>query len=91
MMLVMRFDVESAFALRQEAPTEANWRKWSVVCASQLEFSASTTRAAPASLTSSMTARTVSGCTVEPRSAGNPPVVFSLIVTSAPGRMTCSS
>ena len=26
--LVLRFDVESAFALRQEPPTEANWRVW---------------------------------------------------------------
>ncbi len=27
-MLILRFDVESAYALRQEPPTEANWRKW---------------------------------------------------------------
>ena len=26
--LVLRFDVESAFALRQEPPSEANWRVW---------------------------------------------------------------
>ncbi len=27
-MLVLRFDVESAYALRQKSPTEANWRRW---------------------------------------------------------------
>jgi peptidoglycan/xylan/chitin deacetylase (PgdA/CDA1 family) len=27
-MLLLRFDVESAYALRQEPPTEANWQKW---------------------------------------------------------------
>lgn len=27
-MLVLRFDTESAFVLRKEEPTEANWKKW---------------------------------------------------------------
>lgn len=27
-MLVLRFDLESAFVLRQEPPTAANWRRW---------------------------------------------------------------
>ena len=27
-MLVLRFDVESAFVLRQETPSDTNWQKW---------------------------------------------------------------